>query len=178
VSAVILHRIALFSPHAVFGAAQVAIARRDWATFFGCFDPHDLRRFAASALATYAREMGTDDPWLSAHCLAHGTSLNLLGGLGGGAMRAALERLEEPAAFVAPLIARLQAAGRRCPVSTALFLGETLEGLVIEGGTACATRTLRGASLGVVKFLRGGDGWRLRLFWSATNSVRQIPHAL
>ena len=164
VSAVTSPCIAHLSPHAVFGAAQVAIARRDWAGFFGCFEPRDLRRFAATALAAYAREMDTDDPWLAAHCLAHGASLNLLGGLGGGAVRAALERLEDPAAFVAPLVARLQSAGRRCPVSTTLFLGETLEGLVLEGATACATRTLRGTSHGVVKFVRGTDGWRLRLF--------------
>ena len=79
------------------------------------------------------------------------------------AMRSALAQVRVPEAFVGDMIARVQSAGRGGALPSTLFLGETLESVRVDGDRARATRTVRGAPVAELEFVRRDGEWVVHL---------------
>jgi hypothetical protein len=79
------------------------------------------------------------------------------------AMRVALAPVRNPDEFVGGLVARVQGVGRTSAIPSTLFLGETLEEVVVQGDRARATRTVRGAAVAELEFVRRRGEWVVHL---------------
>jgi len=79
------------------------------------------------------------------------------------AMREALALVADLDGFIAELVARVQGSGRAAGLPSTLFLGETLEQVIVDGDRARATRTVRGAPIAELEFVRRRGEWLVRL---------------
>ena len=178
------------TPEEAFAAAQAAMERQDWGAFFACLDPGDVRRVAKNGLnrlgrdrelEALCRQAGVEQPLLDAvKGLAMRMARAAQATLGGGAdeslalkglveaHRKALDGLTKAVTDIAALAAAIERHLRATvgggSVSSSYFVGDTLEGVRVDGNVAWGTRrTARGASESVGFVQREGE-WQVRLF--------------
>ncbi len=157
-------------PEETFAEAQAAMECRDWEAFFACFAPGDVRKFVRNGVSIVL--LMADDEAFGALCEAHRFETQELRAanatadakLYSQALRKALRRVPDLTAFAAALERHTRGRMGGGSVSASLFLGETLEDLVIEGDRAWATRRITPDFTEDVGFEKRGGVWFIRLF--------------
>jgi hypothetical protein len=178
------------TPEAAFASAQSAMAAGDLAAVFVCFDRGDLTKIAGNSV----RALSAADPDVAELCDRFGFgTLGELRELTErmaasaalvtddrasydpvahrqlvkdyeAAIKNGLRDVADLPGFTAAMEDRMRRVLGGGSISSSLFGGETLAGVVVDGKKAWATRTERGREVEDVGFVLTRDGWKIKLF--------------